>query len=81
MLYDILGWGGAILILLAYFLVSVKKLQPTSDKFQLLNLFGAIGIVINSLHYKAFPSAGLNTVWTLIAIYGLVRILRKRSAD
>lgn len=81
MFYDVAGWLGAVLILLAYFLVSTKKLPPTSKNFQLLNLFGAIGIVINSLYYKAFPSAGLNIVWTLIAIYGLVKAFRKTDVN
>jgi hypothetical protein len=81
MFYDIVGWIGAILILLAYFLVSTKKLAPTSRGFQLLNLFGAVGIVINSLHYRAFPSAGLNAAWTLIAIYGLMKAFSKKSID
>jgi hypothetical protein len=79
MIYDVIGWIGAILILLAYFLVSTKKLSPTAKGFQLLNLFGAIGIVVNSLHYRAFPSAGLNAAWTLIAIYGLVKFFKSRT--
>jgi hypothetical protein len=79
MLYDIIGWGGATLILAAYFLVSTKKLQPTSKEFQLLNLFGAIGIVVNSLHYRAFPSVGLNAVWILIALYVLVKVFKKTA--
>lgn len=74
--------GGAILILLAYFLVSAKKLQPTSQEFQLLNLFGAVGIVVNALHYRAYPSAGLNAVWTLIAVYGLAKyFLGRKGTD
>lgn len=77
MFYDVVGWVGAALILIAYFLVSTKKISPVSKGFQLLNLFGAIGIVINSLHYKAFPSAGLNIAWTVIAIYGLKKALSK----
>lgn len=80
MVYDVIGWG-AILILLAYFLVSTKKLLPTSRTFQLLNLFGAISIVINSLHYQAFPSAGLNAAWTLIALYGLTRSFKKTADE
>lgn len=73
MIYDIVGWAGAVLILMAYFLVSTKKLLPTSKSFQWLNLFGAIGIIINSVHFRAFPSAGLNIVWSVIAVYGLVK--------
>jgi len=77
MIYDIVGWLGAVLILIAYYLVSVKKLLPASKEFQLLNLFGAIGIVVNSMVYRALPSAVLNTIWALIAFYGLFKAIKK----
>lgn len=77
MIYEIIGWGGTLAILLAYFLVSAKKLSPDSQKYQLLNLFGAIGIIINSGIHGAIPSVGLNLAWLLIAIYGLLRISKK----
>lgn len=79
MIYDVVGWVGAVLTLMAYFLVSTKRLEPTSREFQLLNLFGALGIVANSLHHQALPSAGLNAVWTLIAGYGLVKTFKKTA--
>jgi len=73
--------GGAILILAAYFLVSTKRLSPDSKKFQWLNLFGAIGIVVNSVHFRAYPSAGLNVVWAIIAVYGLAKAFKSSARD
>lgn len=65
---DIFGWIGAILVILAYFLVSTKKLPPTAVTYQLMNLFGAIGIGINAYVKGATPSIATNIVWSLIAI-------------
>ena len=73
MLFEIIGWVGTLLILIAYLLVSVKKLGPTSKTYQFLNLFGAVGVGINSLIHRALPSVGINLAWMLIAIYALVR--------
>jgi len=73
MIYEIIGWGGTGAILLAYLLVSTGKILSNSRKYQLLNLFGAIGIIINSGIHGATPSVGLNVVWLLIALYGLVK--------
>ena len=73
MVYEIVGWCGTIAILLAYFLVSVEMLSFKSKIYQFLNLFGAIGIIINSGVHGAIPSVGLNAVWLLIAVYGLVK--------
>jgi hypothetical protein len=76
MLYNIVGWAGATFIVLAYLLVSTKKLSSQSKEFQWLNLFGAIGIIINSSVHRAFPSVGLNVVWAVIAVYGLAKAFR-----
>ncbi len=76
MLYTIIGWAGAAFILAAYFLVSTKQLASESKAFQLLNLFGAAGIIINSSVHRAFPSVGLNAAWAVIAVYGLVKAFR-----
>ena len=73
MIYEIIGWGGTGAILLAYLLVSTGKITSNSRKYQLLNLFGAIGIIINSGIHGTTPSVGLNVVWLLIALYGLVK--------
>jgi hypothetical protein len=77
MIYEIVGWGGTLAILAAYLLVSTKKLSPDSKEYQLLNLVGAVGIIINSGVHGAIPSVGLNVVWLLIAIYGLVKVVKK----
>ena len=70
-LIDILGWIGAICLLLAYFLVSRKKLAGDSLNYQLLNLVGGALLTINSLYYGAFPSVAVNVVWIGIAIFTL----------
>lgn len=72
---EIFGWYGAIAIILAYTLVSFQALQPTSPWNQLLNLTGAVGIVCVSLSKKNYQPAALNSVWTIIALVALIKIL------
>jgi hypothetical protein len=73
MLLEIIGWLGTVLILIAYLLVSTNRIGPTSKTYQFLNLFGAVGVGINSLIHHALPSVGINLAWMLIAIYALIR--------
>lgn len=77
MIYEIVGWTGTFAILLAYFLVSTKKISADERKYQILNIVGAIGIIINSGVHGAIPSVGLNVVWLFIALYGLVKVAKK----
>ncbi len=55
MFIEIIGWIGAGGVLLAYLLVSTRKIAPTSKEYQLINLFGALGIIINSAVHVAIP--------------------------
>lgn len=77
MIYEVAGWLGTGAILLAYFLLSTGKLASSSKSYQLLNLFGALGILINAAVHSALPSVGLNFVWILIAFYGLIKMFKK----
>lgn len=77
MFYEIIGWAGTLAILFAYFSVSFHKISSSSKEYQLLNLFGAIGIIANSAIHGALPSVGLSTAWLLIALVALYKIAKK----
>jgi hypothetical protein len=74
---DVLGWTGAVLILTAYALISFKKVEGNSVKYQLLNIIGSIFLVINTYYYGAIPSTLVNIVWAIIAVFALLAIGRK----
>ena len=80
-LIDVIGWIGAVAILVAYALVSTRKLEGTSTPYQLLNLVGGACLIANTIYYKAYPSTFVNLVWAGIAIYTIVRYgaARRRS--
>ena len=78
MLIEIIGWIGTILVLGAYLLVSLKKIQSSSYTFQLMNFFGAIGLIINGFFHRAIPSVALNIIWFAIAAYALLKIFSKK---
>ena len=75
------GWAGAVLILLAYLLLSMGRLTGRSALYQAMNVVGAAGFVINGWWHGALPSASLNVVWALIGAVTLWRILRKRTPE
>ena len=75
---EIAGWGGAGLILLGYLLITTGRLTGQSPAYQWINLFGAVGFMINGWWHGAIPSAALNVVWAMIAVYALTRLARLR---
>ena len=78
---EIAGWLGALLILLAYLLLSAGRLTGQSLVYQAMNVFGAIGFVINGWWHGAIPSAALNVLWLLIGGIATWRIMRKRGSS
>jgi drug/metabolite transporter (DMT)-like permease len=71
-LIDVIGWIGAVAILVAYALVSARKLEGNSLPYQLLNLAGGACLIVNTIYYRAYPSTFVNLVWAGIAIYTIV---------
>ncbi len=72
---EILGWYGAFAIILAYAMISFAVIGVDNIIYQILNLTGAIGIVIISLSKRAYQPATLNIIWTIIAFIALIRII------
>ena len=68
---EVIGWTGATLILAAYALLSTGKLRAESVTYQLMNILGAAGFVINSGWNGALPSAAMNVVWIGIGVDAL----------
>lgn len=73
-LVDVLGWIGAASLLSAYALVSSGRLSGRGLGFQVLNLVGAVGLLVNGVYHGAWPSAGLNTVWLVVGVVALARL-------
>jgi hypothetical protein len=75
------GWAGAVLILVAYLLLSMGRLTGQSALYQWMNLAGAAGIAVNGWWHRALPSTTLNVIWLLIGALALWRIWTKRGSS
>ena len=75
---EIVGWAAAALILAAYILLSLGKLEGRSYIYQWMNVIGAGGFVINSGYNGAIPSAALNVVWAAMGLFTLWSVARAR---
>ena len=73
LLVDVTGWIGVVALLVAYGLVSTKRMEGDSVAYQALNAVGAALLIVNSFYYGAYPSVGINVIWIGIAVYALGR--------
>ena len=75
---EIIGWVGATEVVIAYALNSNGTLRSDSYLFQLLNLTGAIFLIVRTWFDQSWPSMAINIIWTVVAIVALVKIARKK---
>lgn len=71
LLIEIAGWAGAVLILVAYLLLSAGKLDGRSRAYQWMNVVGAAGFIVNSGYNGAIPSTTINIIWVGIGLFTL----------
>jgi len=69
--FDAIGWVGAAALLLAYAMVSHKKLEGDSATYQLLNISGSLLLAANTIFYGSYPSTFVNLIWAGIAIFAI----------
>lgn len=79
LIFDSLGWIGALLLLLAYALVSFKKLAADALLYQAMNVAASVLLAINTLYHRAYPSSFVNIVWTFIAVFAILTVVRQRG--
>ncbi len=71
---EILGWYGVLAILLAYVLVTISAIDVHGILYQLLNLTGALGILVVATAKHVKQSMVINAFWALMAAAALVGI-------
>lgn len=74
---ETIGWIGGVEVLVAYWLVSANKVKGTNVYYQVLNLTGAVFLIINTIYKEAYPSTLVNVVWVVIAVIGLLQKNKK----
>lgn len=71
LLIEMSGWAGAVLILIAYLMLSAGKMDGRSKAYQVMNVVGATGFIINSGYNGAIPSTTINVIWVGIGFFTL----------
>jgi hypothetical protein len=77
--FDAIGWIGAAALLVAYAMVSSRKLEGHSPAFQLLNIGGSLLLAANTIFYGSYPSTFVNLIWAAIAVFAIAN--RKRFSS
>jgi len=80
-LYDAIGIVGVGFVLISYLLLQIDRIEPKSVSYSLLNLAGAILILISLYFTFNLASFIIEIAWLLISAYGLVKAIRLRAGS
>jgi hypothetical protein len=71
---EVAGWYGAIAIITAYLLVSFGLVTGEGYAFQILNITGAVGLIIIAIHKNVKQSVFLNIFWLIIGVAAIAKM-------
>jgi len=74
-LFDLAGFIGVVLIIVAYLLLQLEKLPSTSPRYSLLNAAGALLIMVSLIFAFNLSAFIVEAFWFLISLLGLWRSL------
>jgi len=78
-LFDLAGFAGVLLIIVAYLLLQLEKLPSSSPKYSLLNAAGALLIMVSLIFAFNLSAFIVEAFWFLISLVGLWRALNSRK--
>jgi paired small multidrug resistance pump len=80
--HDWVGYIGVFFVLLAYLLLQAHKIRGNGLIYQLLNVLGAIGVVLSlvfGLGPINWPAFLMEMAWIIIGVFGVVHGARLRQ--
>ena len=78
-LFDLAGFIGVLLIIIAYLLLQLDKLPSSSPSYSLMNAAGALLIIISLIFAFNLSAFIVEAFWFLISLLGLWRSLISRK--
>jgi len=77
--FDLAGFIGVLLIVVAYLLLQLDKLPSSSPRYSLLNAAGALFIIVSLIFAFNLSAFIVEVFWFLISLLGLWRSLISRK--
>lgn len=72
-LTDLIGILGVIVIIIAYILLQLEKMDAKDLGFSVLNTLGALFIIISLLYDWNLASFIMESTWMIVSLYGILK--------
>lgn len=78
-IFQIIGFVGMVCIVYAYLLLQLNKIDQKSLKFQMINLLGAILLLISLCVHFNLGSFIIEVFWIIITLYGMYKNRKEKT--
>jgi hypothetical protein len=78
-LKDIISSVGVFFILLAFFLMTFNFLSEKSKMYFILNIVGGSFAFAGAFLMNSIPFMIMEIIWVLVAVYGILKHLKKQA--
>ena len=72
-IYNLIGLSGVTIILTAYLLLQMNKLEAKTFNYSLLNLSGSIAIMFTFIYAWNLAAFLIEIAWSAISLFGVVK--------
>ncbi|MBR8464860.1 hypothetical protein KDE13_00605 [Campylobacter sp. faydin G-140] len=80
-IFQFIGFLGMICIVLGYFLLQADRISNDDMLYQVINLVGAILLIISLCVHFNLGSFMIEVFWIFITIYGIVKIYKRKRYE
>ena len=80
-IYQWIGFFGMIFIVIAYLFLQTNKYSINSLQYQLLNIIGAILLLISLFVHFNLGSFIIEIFWIIITIYGIIINIKRKKKE
>lgn len=78
--FDLAGFAGVVLIVIAYLLLQLNKLPSSAPAYSLFNAIGAFLVMVSLVFDFNLSAFLMEAFWFLISLFGLFRSVISKSA-
>lgn len=76
---ETIGLIGVFLTLIAYLLLSVRKMRPEKFFYPFLNALGSILILYSLYFHRNISATVMELCWLLISLYSVLKAIRRST--
>ncbi len=77
LIFDIIGMTGTFLVVAAFFLLQLEKIKPDGVQYNIMNLTGAILLLISLCYNFNLASFVIELFWIAASLIGLYKYVSK----